>query len=182
MTIRTLILRNLILTVFLLDADVVIWCADNGKLDALFKNKKIKIPQIIYDQIIHYTVPVTHEKRTILLNKYLDQGSLEIVDNPVTEEIGKIRNSYKKCPQLAEIHDGESECIALLLENKEFMFCTGDIDTMKVIGFWGLSEQAISLEELVGKIRNLRYDFSKDCMKKHLEKGSVLKVQSFNWD
>ena len=168
--------------VYLLDADVIIWCADNGKLDALFKNKKIKIPQIIYDQIIHYTVPVTHEKRTILLNKYLDQGSLEIVDNPVTEEIGKIRNSYKKCPQLAEIHDGESECIALLLENKEFMFCTGDIDTMKVIGFWGLSEQAISLEELVGKIRNLRYDFSKDCMKKHLEKGSVLKVQSFNWD
>jgi len=56
------------LRVFLLDADVIIWCAENNKLDALFKNKKIKIPRIIYEQAERYTVPETHEKKIIVLS------------------------------------------------------------------------------------------------------------------
>lgn len=93
----------------------------------------------------------------------------------------EIKDSYERCPELAQIHNGEAECIALLLKNREFMFCTGDADTMKVISFWGLSEQAISLEELVGRIKNLRTNFTKDCMELHLKEGSILRVQYSKW-
>lgn len=175
-------MRSSTLKVFLLDADVIIWCAENNKLDALFKNKRIHIPQIIYEQVIHYTIPTTGQKKTILFDKFIHDGYLTIIDNPVTEEIIKIKDTYKQCPQLAEIHDGESECIATLLKDKECKFCTGDVDAMKVIGFWGLLEQAVSLEELVGRIKNLRPNFTKDCMESHLKQGAILRVQYSNWD
>ena len=99
--------------VFLLDADVIIWCAENNKLDALFKNKEIQIPQIIYEQAIHYTVPETKARKTIRFDKFIEDGSLVIVDNPITKEIVEIKNSYELCPELAQIHNGEAECIAL---------------------------------------------------------------------
>jgi len=69
-----------------------------------------------------------------------------------------------------------------ILKNREFMFCTGDTDAMKVISFWGLSEQAISLEELVGRIKNLRPNFTKDCMESYLKEVSILRVQYSEWD
>jgi len=170
------------LKVFLLDADVIIWCAEKKKLDALFKNKKIQIPQVIFDQSINYMEPITKAKKTILFDKYIDDGSLVIVDNPISKEILEIENTYMKCPELAEIHDGEAECIALLLSNREYSFCTGDTYAMEVIGFWGCSEQAISLEELIGKVKNIQPNFTKDCMELHLKKGSILSVQYSEWD
>lgn len=163
--------------VYLLDADVIIWCAEKKKLDALFKNKRILIPQVIFDQSINYTDPKTKVRKTIRFDKYIDDGSLAIIDNPISEVILQIKNTYIKCPELAEIHDGEAECIALLLDNSEYKFCTGDTDTMKVVGFWGCSEQAISLEQLIGKVRDIRENFTEDCMKFHLGKGSALRVQ-----
>jgi len=177
MSILTRVLRNSILMVLLLDADVIIWCAKKGKLNALFKRRKIQIPKVIFEQVIHYTIPETGQKKTILADKYIEDGSLRIIDNPVSKEIIDIKNTYKKCPELAKIHNGEAECISLLLEKKEFKFCTGDTDTMKVISFLDLAEQAISLEQLIGKVRDIRENFTEDCMKFHLGKGSALRVQ-----
>lgn len=175
-------MRKSTLNVFLLDADVIIWCADNGKLDSLFKNKKIKIPLVIFKEAREYTDPKTGEKRTIQFSKYLNNGSLEIIDSPLTKEIEKFKNTYKICPQLAQIQNGESQCLALLKKNPGYKFCTGDIMAMKIVGFWGLSEQAISLEELVGKIKNLRHDFTKESLRKFLKIGASLRLEYLDID
>lgn len=163
--------------VFLLDADVIIWCAKNNKLNALFKSKKIKIPNIIYEQVRYIVDPLTKEKKTIQFQKYIREDSLEIIDNPITDEINKIRNTCIRCPVLAEIHPGEIECIALLRQNTDYGFCTGDRTAMIFLGFWHLSEQAVSLEKLVGRIRNLRDNFTKEYMKKYLKEGSELWIK-----
>lgn len=163
--------------IFLLDADVIIWCAENDKLDSLFKGKKIKIPEVIYEQIKHKKDRETGEKKGIPLQKYIKDGSLEIIDNPISNDIKEIMDIYKRCPELPQIHHGEIECITLLKQNSNYRFCTGDRAPMKILGYLFLSEQAVSLEELVGRIRNLRVDFTKKYMQKYLEEGSSFGVQ-----
>lgn len=163
--------------VFLLDADVIIWCAENSKLDSLFKGKKIRIPKKIFEEVKYKEDPETKERKTIQFQKYIKEGSLEVVDNPYTKEMKKVRDTYKECSQLAQLDDGESECIALLMKNYEYRFCTGDRTAMKVLGFWQLSEQTISLEELIGRVRDIRDDFTKEYMKKYLKIGSILRLQ-----
>ncbi|MCK4421559.1 hypothetical protein KAW48_07155, partial [candidate division WOR-3 bacterium] len=152
----------------------------NNKLDALFKGKKIKIPNVIYEQVRYIKDLQTRERKTIRFQKYINNGSLEIIDNPITDDMDKIRNSCKQCSEIAEIHPGEIECIALLRQNTDYGFCTGDRTAMKVLGFWHLSEQAVSLEGLVGKMRNLRDNFTKKYMKKYLNEGSNLWVK-YGW-
>lgn len=166
--------------VFLLDADVIIWCAENNKIDALFKNREIKIPKKIFEEVEYRRDPVTQEKQGIDLKKYIEDGCLEVIDSVFSETIKKVRKTYKICPQLAEIQDGEIECIALLMKNPDYKFCTGDVPAMRVVGFYGLSEQAISLEKLVGKIKALRDDFKQKCMTKNLKIGSSLRAQYFD--
>lgn len=163
--------------IFLLDADVIIWCAENDKLDSLFKGKKIKIPKVIYEQIEHKIDKETGERKGVPLQKYIEDGSLEIIDNPILNDIKEIMDIYKRCPELPQIHTGEIECITLLKQHSNYRFCTGDRAAMKILGYLFLSEQAVSLEELVGRIRNLRGDFTKKYMKKYLREGSSLGVQ-----
>jgi len=67
-----------------------------------------------------------------------------------------------------------------LMENPDYKFCTGDVPAMRVVGFYGLSEQAISLEKLVGKITALRNDFKQKCMAENLKIGSSLRAQYFD--
>lgn len=166
--------------VFLLDANVIIWCAENGKLEALFKNREIILPRKIFEEVEYKKNPITQEKHGIDLNKYLEDGSLKIIDSIFSETIKKVRKTYKICPQLAEIQDGEIECIALLMKNPKYKFCTGDVPAIRVVGFYGLSEQMISLEKLVGKISNLSDNFKQKCMKKNLKFGSSFRTQYFD--
>lgn len=169
------------MNIYLLDADVIIWCAENSKLDALFKGKRIRIPQKICDEVIYMKDPGTGATSGIDLSKYIADGLLEIVDCDVSQSIREIRSTYRGCPQLAEIDDGEIECIALLRKEPECHFCTGDINAMKVVGYWGLSDQAISLEEVLGRVRDLRYDFTNSCLRKNLKIGSSLRAQYFKY-
>lgn len=162
--------------IFLLDADVIIWCAENNKLDSLFKGKKIKIPEVIYGQIRYKIDKETGEKKGIPLQKYIEDGSLEIIDDPISNDTREIMDKISKLP-LPQIHHGEMECITLLKQNPNYKFCTGDRAAIKILGFFSLSDQAVSLEELVGRIRNLRDDFTKKYMKKYLEEGSTFGVQ-----
>jgi len=165
------------LKIFLLDADVIIWCAENNKLDSLFKGKKIKIPEVIYGQIRYKIDKETGEKKGIPLQKYIEDGSLEIIDDPISNDIKEIMDIYKQCPELPQIDPGEIECMTLLKQTSNYKFCTGDRAPMKILGYLFLSDQAVSLEELVGRIRNLRDDFTKKYMKKYLEEGSTFGVQ-----
>jgi len=169
------------LTIYILDADVIIWCANNNKLDLLFKNKRIIIPNVIFEQAFKRTDKETGEIKSIELQKFIDNKSLEIVDNPASDDIEEIKNTYEQCPELAEIHDGEAECIFLITKNKDYKLCTGELGVMKVIGFRRLSTQMVSLEELIGSVKNLRYDFTKKCLKENLKIGSNLFVKYGNW-
>lgn len=163
--------------VYLLDADVIIWCAENNKLDALFKGKKIKIPNVIYEQVRYIEDPQTKERKTIRLQKYINDGSLEIIDNPISDDIKEIRNTYKQCPEIAEIHEGEVECIALLRKIPNYSFCTEDKIAIRVLGFLHFSEQAVSLEEILRGAQNLRESLTQRYKEKYLKEGSALWVQ-----
>ncbi len=169
------------MAVYLLDADVIIWCAKHKKLNNLFQKEKIKIPEIIYNQIKYRIDIETGEKEQIDLDKYIKNGSLEIITNPIDENINKIMEEIKNCPELLEVHHGEIECIYLLRENKDHKFCTGDKVAIKVLGFLRLSEQAISLEEIIGNAKELRENFTKQCLKTNLNIGSQLFVQHGDW-
>ena len=62
-------------------------------LNALFKGKKIKIPQKIFEEVIYKEDPETKERKTIQFQKYIKEGSLEVVDNPYTKEMEKVRDT-----------------------------------------------------------------------------------------
>lgn len=167
--------------VFLIDADVIIWCAENNKLDTLFEDNAIKMPEKIFEEIKYKEDPITKEKSGIDLDKYIDNGSLKIIKSALSETIIKLRKTYEICPQLAEIQDGEIQCIAILMENSEYKFCTGDIAAMKVLGYTKLSGQAVSLEKLIGSVTGLRYDFTEECLKENLKIGRRLYIQYGDW-
>jgi hypothetical protein len=169
------------LAVYLLDADVIIWCAKHKKLDSLFRKETIKIPKIIYSQIKYRIDIETGKKEQIDLNGYIKNGKLKVINNPIDENISKIIEEVKNCPELLEIHHGEIECIYLLRENKNHKFCTGDKVAIKVLGFLHLSEQAISLEEIIGTNKGLRENFTQQALKDNLNIGSQLYVQYGNW-
>lgn len=167
--------------IFLLDADVIIWCAENDKLDPLFKGKKIKIPNVIYEQVRYIEDPQTRERKTIRFQKYINNGSLEKIDNPVSDDIKEIRNTYKRCPHLAELDEGEVECITLLKKKPNYSFCTGDKGAIRVLGFLQFSEQTVSLEEILRGAQNIRESFTKQYKEKYLREGSDLWVQYGEW-
>ncbi|MEA1912613.1 MAG: hypothetical protein U9N06_02100 [candidate division WOR-3 bacterium] len=167
--------------VFLFDADVIIWCAKNNKLDALFEDKDIKIPEVIYEQVRYIVDVETGEEKPIQLQKYIEEGSLEVIDNPLTEEMKKVRGTYKQCSHLAELDDGEAECITLLKKRPNYSFCSGDKRAIRVLGFLQFSEQAISLEEILGGAQNIRENFTRRYKEKYLKEGSELWVQYGEW-
>lgn len=167
---------------FIVDADVIIWCARHKKLNKLFKDKKIIIPEIIYNQVKYRIDRETGEKKPINLERYIENGCLEIVDDPLIKDVEEIIEKVGNCPELTEIHHGEAECILLLNKNKNYKFCTGEIGVLKVLGFLQLSDQAISLEDLIGSLRELRKDFTRECLDNNLKIGSELFVKYGDWE
>jgi predicted nucleic acid-binding protein len=169
------------LSVYLLDADVIIWCEKNNKLGSVFKAKRIEIPKVIYEEVRYYEKPETKERVTITFNQYIKEGSLKIIDTPVDEEVRRIFNIIKNCINLGEIDKGEIECIALAKKNNKYKFCTGDKSSIRLMSFLRLSDQAISLEEILRGAGNLRESFTIAYKNKYLKEGAELFVQYGDW-
>jgi hypothetical protein len=148
--------------------------AEIGKLNSLFKQCVIYLNQVLLDQIKFYE-DANSRRIHIDLQKHLDSGRLVVIKSPA---IDKIQNIQVKLEPLEKIiHEGELEAITHISENRNFIFCTGDLPAIQAMAFLGLSKNGISLERLMGKFKNMEVQYTEEFFKKYIKFGKQQRIQ-----
>ena len=149
------------------------------KLKSLFKICIVYLTGQIFSEIKFYNDPETKERKVINLDKYVKKGHLiikevsinDIIKSEYKNQIDKFNINY------CEVHEGELEGIYFVLENPKYKFCTGDAGAYKLMGYLGIKENAISLEEILGKLKNMEKQYKSEFMKECLDQGSTLMIE-----
>jgi hypothetical protein len=164
------------------DAGVIIYLARINKLKSLFKNCKVYLTEIVYSEIKFYTDTETGEKIYIYLESYIESKSLIIIRSIDLEEYNEseIENEIRHIINSGvEIHEGEKEAISFIFNNRKYKLCTGDSGALKFLAYLDLHENAISLETIIGKVKNIKKEYTNEFMKMSLNEGSKLRIQDF---
>jgi len=163
------------LHIILLDADVIIYLLKIGKFESLLKNHTVYITETIVYEVQYYENELG-ERIYVDLGDYHRKNKLRVINDASTLAIQQFSEQIAQKRFLPEIHEGEKSCIVLLTLNRDYKFCTGDAAALKVLGYLGLSEQAVSLEELLGRVKNMEPQYLKKTLKKKLEEGEQLRI------
>lgn len=161
------------------DADIIIYLVKIRKLDSLFKICKIYLTGQIYNEIKFYTDSETNQKKVINLDKYIDNKQLmikEVLVKDMLESENRSKIDYFNSNHY-EVHNGELEGIYFVLKNTKYKFCTGDAGAYRLMGYLGIKKNAISLEEILGKLRNMEQQYKSKFMKECLKQGSTLMIE-----
>lgn len=114
------------------------------------------------------------------LKSYKDKGMLIVEDY----DLSQITNStvYEKIQQFinlkrGQIDLGELEAIYYIADQNEYKFCCGDAAAIKLLAYIDLLENAISLEQILGKISGMEKQFTEKFMKDCLAQGSKMMIE-----
>ncbi|MCK4667073.1 hypothetical protein KAU33_10000 [Candidatus Dependentiae bacterium] len=165
--------------VYILDANVMIYLAEIGKINALFKSHIIHLSPVVYEEIKFIEENESEFRISINLQEFIDSERLKILDSPNYDMVLNTKREILKSRR--NLDDGELEAISFLLENRNFIFCTGDKAAIIILAFLGLAEQGISLERLMGKFKNMQNEYTEKYFRKYIIEGRTLKIQ-FNLD
>ena len=159
---------------YILDADVIIHLAELNKLDSLFNQHEIYLSPVVFDEIKYIVDQETGERQDInLKNKYEDKVHIIVAQN-----ISEFQDMINKARMLGkELHNGELDSIIFVQKHKEYIFCSGDAGAIQFLAFLGLSEQGISLENLIGNIKGMQRNFTENSFKKNIKIGKQLRIQ-----
>ncbi len=161
------------------DAVIIIYLIQIGKLDSLLKICTVYLTGAVYNEIIFYKDIETGDIINIDLNQYISDGQIKIRDLDMSiilqSDSGKRVDYFIRTHQ--EIQIGEKEAICFVLENPKYKFCTGDAGAYKLMGYLDIKENAISLEEILGKLKNMEKQYKSEFMKECLAQGSKLMIE-----
>jgi len=113
------------LKLVLLDADVIIDLFRLGLWNQVINNTSIVIPAII-SQESYYYLDKNGIRKYIDLRLYKDKISILSGEEVTAEDIAIIKNKFDTYNTGREIHSGELEALAIIANNKDYMFCTAD--------------------------------------------------------
>jgi hypothetical protein len=134
------------LRLWLLDADVVIKFLEIDVFDKLAGLHELHVASSVIDEVKYYR----KNGKKILVNfrqQYIDTGNV-IESTAVIEEIQDV---LKSLPSLKRevIHAGEIESLAILVREEALTLCTFDAAAIRTLPFLGMTERAISAEQLL---------------------------------
>ncbi|MDQ5987445.1 MAG: hypothetical protein CSYNP_03185 [Syntrophus sp. SKADARSKE-3] len=131
---------------WLLDADVVIKFLEINVFDKLAVLHELRVASTVIDEVKYYRrngkkIPVNFRLQ------YIDSGA--VIES--TAAIEELQNVLKCLPPLKRdnIHAGEMESLAILMREEALTLCTFDAAAIRTLPFLGMSERAISAEQLL---------------------------------
>jgi hypothetical protein len=134
------------LRLWLLDADVIIKFLEVDVFDKLAALHELHVASSVIDEVKYYRrngkkYPVNFRQQ------YIDT-CVVFESSAVIEEIQDV---LKCLPPLKRetIHAGEMESLAILVREEALSLCTFDAAAIRTLPFLGMSERAISAEELL---------------------------------
>jgi len=158
------------LRLLLLDADIVIELFESELWDAVVERCEVLLARTVAEiEADHYSPAKDRSQPpyAIDLKPYADAGRIEIIDVAaprVSEFIRRFDPTY-----LDRLDPGESESLAYLVNaSEEHRICSADKIVFIVLGRLRLSEQGISLEEILQQI-GLTKDLSRQFTKAYRE-------------
>ncbi|GEM_PF-5586345 len=132
----------------------------------------------VYCESNYYLDRITGKKVDIDLNSYLKNGKLVIEDYDVAmmklSSVHKLISNFKKH---CKIDFGELEAIYYIFDHKEYKFCSGDAAAYKMLAYLGMSENAISLAQIIGQITGMEKQFTEKFMKECIAQGNKWMIE-----
>lgn len=131
---------------WLLDADVIIKFFEIDVFDKLTTSHELYVASSAINEVKYYRF--NGQKNNINFRKeYIETGK-------VTESIAdikEIQDTLKRLPPLKRetIHTGEIESLAILYREQTLTLCTFDAAAIRTLPYLGVTERAISAEELL---------------------------------
>jgi hypothetical protein len=157
----------------LLDANVVIKLFSLGLWNALMKQCEIHLSEIVVGEANYFedSKGVRHD---IDLSPCIESGQVQVFSHSATD-LMKFRKSFD-CIYLEKLDPGETESLVhLLLEKSEDIYlCSADAIVIRVLGNLKLSENGVSLEEVLDQFklrRNLEPHFTKTFRQRWSQDG-----------
>ena len=161
----------------LLDADVIIDLHRLGVWHIIVQKHTISIPSIILHKEAYYYEDASGKIHPIELEKEIGKSIQEISCLP--EELAEFTEQFDYNVR-DSLHSGEKEALVLLQKKKELLLCTCDKAAIKALALLDLTNQGISVENLLNKSgvsKKLEPKHTEKYFKLWLTEGSIMKLQ-----
>lgn len=163
----------------LLDANIIIETHVLGCWDKLVAAVAITVPSTVAAEEARTFVDSRTGVAAVRLRPHIEQGLIR-EEAATPAELADLVSQFT-ADRWGGLHTGELEAIALLAAGRlpEHRFCTGDGAAIEALGILGLSEQGISLEELLsthGLGRRLRRQYSQAFFRDWLRTGQQNRI------
>lgn len=163
----------------LCDASPVIALHEAGAWGAFILAYAVVLPETVVSEVhYHSRDEYTGDRVPVDLNGDIASGAITVA-SATTEDLLAL---HGRLDGTLELHDGESEALALLTSCEEFeehTFCASDHVAIEVACLVGIGERCLSLEELleaIGHRKTLSHEMKKAWMDEWKRKGSELRV------
>lgn len=161
------------------DANVIIYLAGLKKLKSLFSVCTIYMTETIYSECKFYIDNETGDKKLIDLQKYKESKKLIVKGIDVEDMLNAdIHNTVELFKKRYDIHRGEEEAIYYIHDNPEYKFCAGDAAAYKLLGYLNMQENAISLEQVIGRLSNMEIQYTEEFMKNNIQLGLTMMIEN----
>jgi hypothetical protein len=167
--------RTMKLKCVLLDASIIIEAYKIGVWEPLIQKAQIFVPSIVANvEALFYQkdingIPEEINLRKLIVSKRIFELSADALDIAALDDV------FDRV-FVENIHAGEREALALLYSRKtgDAVFCTSDSAPIRAMVILGLTEKAISFEEVlsqIGHTKKLLKQFTEEWFQKQLELG-----------
>jgi hypothetical protein len=169
------------LKLLILDANVVIRLHELGLWQTVVAKCDVHLSRIVIDDEVKYYHGRDRDK-LVDLSPDVAAGRVQVFEVQL-DDIREFQHRFDPT-YLERLDPGEAESLAYMLKSQEdYLISSADSIVYKVLGNLNMSEQGISLEELLQKIGHGRADspwqFSKAFREKYTREGQQDSVTGF---
>ncbi len=162
------------------DADVVIETYNLGVWEGLIAEISVVVPAtIVHSEALFFKGRKRSVSGRIHLPALVEQGKIKQVEASA-QEVDAVLQRFDRIFR-ESLHPGEVEALAVLHAGKapECAFCSGDKTAIRCLAMLGLSDCAISLEEVLDSIglrKKLRFQFTKEYLRAQIKIGQQQRI------
>lgn len=159
----------------LLDANIIIEAYRLGIWENLMERAEISVSSIIaHTEALFYVGKEKGIPEAINLTALISKGKIKEYCAS-TEDLAALYSRFDRV-FIEGIHDGEAECLALILKRRvpETLFCSADAIAIQALAMLDRSNQGISFEALLKKTglsKTIRRHFTEKFFKDNLKQG-----------
>jgi len=161
------------LKLLLFDANVVIELFRQGIWDKVVERCEIRLSRTVAEEEVKYWEEETGRQHRIDLGTYIEAGNVKIFDVSFSE-IQSYRERFGSM-YFEKLDPGETESLVYLEKHQDLAkICSADKIVYRILGNYRLSDNGISLEEIldyIGLSRSLSHEFGKEYRLRWSRKG-----------